>query len=249
MLPLSYTFTQGFRYSYFRQLLKITLTEPLFFLDLLWFGIQNYMKLKKYLSLGLIVAISAASAPAVFAQAQEAVAAGTATKDAVKWLTWEEAVEKNKTEKRKIFVDVFTDWCGWCKVMDRNTFTEASVAKLLNEEFYAVKFNAEQTADVVFNNVTFKFIAMGGGKGVHQLAAALLNNQMSYPNFVFLDEEFKIIPVFPGYQSLPGYRKPEEFHIFLDFVGNDIYKKMKIDDFQKTEYKSPYAAPKQDGGQ
>jgi thioredoxin-related protein len=77
-----------------------------------------------------------------------------------------------------------------------------------------------------------------------------LNNQLSYPNFVFLDEEFKIIPVFPGYQSLPGYRKPEEFHIFLDYVGNDVYKKMRIDDYQKTAYKSPYgAAPKQEGGQ
>ncbi|HMJ67554.1 MAG TPA: DUF255 domain-containing protein [Cyclobacteriaceae bacterium] len=210
------------------------------------------MKLKKYLSLGLLVALSAASAPAVLAQANEQTpvaateSAGTAP---VKWLTWEEAVEKSKTEKRKIFVDVFTDWCGWCKVMDRNTFTEASVAKLLNEEFYAVKFNAEQTDDVVFNNVTFKYIPMNGGRGVHQLAAALLNNQMSYPNFVFLDEDFKIIPVYPGYQSLPGYRKPEEFHIFLDYVGNDNYKKMRIDDFQKTEYKSPYGtAPKQEGG-
>jgi thioredoxin-related protein len=211
------------------------------------------MKLNKYLSLGLLVAIFAASAPAVLAQTPEqapATAVESTEKTSVKWLTWEEAVEKNKTEKKKIFVDVFTDWCGWCKVMDRNTFSEASVAKLLNEDFYAVKFNAEQTADVIFNNVTFKYVAVGNGKGVHQLAAALLNNQMSYPNFVFLDEEFKIIPVFPGYQSLPGYRKPEEFHIFLDFVGNDVYKKMRIDDYQKTEYKSPYpAALKQEGGQ
>jgi thioredoxin-related protein len=216
---------------------------------LLSFGSKNYMKLKKYLSLGLLVAISAAIAPAVLAQSHEQSPAAEPAATGVKWLTWEEAVEKNKTEKRKIFVDVFTDWCGWCKVMDRNTFTEAAVAKLLNEEFYAVKFNAEQTADVQFNNVTFKYVDMGNGRGVHQLAAALLNNQMSYPNFVFLDEEFKIIPLIPGYQSLPGYRKPEEFHIFLAFVGNDIYKKMRIDDFQRTEYKSPYGSPKQEGGQ
>ena len=181
--------------------------------------------------------------------AQPGVGSEPANKAVVNWMTWEQAVEKSKTEKRKIFVDVYTDWCGWCKVMDKNTFPEASVAKLLNEEFYAVKFNAEQTADVVFNNVTFKFVDTGGGRGVHQLAAALLNNQLSYPNFVFLDEEFRIIPVFPGYQSLPGYRKPEEFHIFLSYVGNDVYKKMNIEDFQKTEYKSPYAAAvtKQDG--
>ena len=61
----------------------------------------------------------------------------------VKWLTFEEAVEKSKTEKRKIFIDVYTDWCGWCKVMDKNTFNDPEVAKLLNEKFYPVKFNAE----------------------------------------------------------------------------------------------------------
>lgn len=209
------------------------------------------MKVTKYFTLGLLIAASVAIAPKASAQDHSAAAATEpAGKSPVEWLTWEQAVEKSKTQKKKIFVDVFTDWCGWCKVMDRNTFPDAEVAKLLNEDFYAVKFNAEQTADVVFNNVTFKYIDTGGGRGVHQLAAALLNNQLSYPNFVFLDEEFKIIPVFPGYQSLPGYRKPEEFHIFLAYVGEEIYKKMRIDDYQKNGYVSPYpaTAPKQEGG-
>ena len=159
----------------------------------------------------------------------------------VKWLTFEQAIEKSKTEKRKIFIDVFTDWCGWCKVMDKNTFSEANVAKILNEKFYPVKFNAEQTEDVVFSGTTFKFIPQGS-KGTHQLAAALLNNQMSYPNFVFLDEDFRLIPIFQGSNSVPGYRKPEEFHIFLSFVGGDFFKKTNVQEYQK-EYKSPYATP------
>ena len=201
------------------------------------------MKVSKYFSIGLVMAISAAFAPRAFAQDQPATPATTenSNKTVVKWMTWEQAVEANKTQKKKIFVDVFTDWCGWCKVMDKNTFPDPEVAKILNDDFYAVKFNAEQTADVVFNNVTFKYVDGGGGRGVHQLAAALLNNQLSYPNFVFLDEEFKIIPVFPGYQSLPGYRKPQEFHIFLTYVSDEIYKKMGIEDFQKNGYVSPYA--------
>lgn len=194
-----------------------------------------------------MIAFSASFGLVAIAQDHGTAATTEATgKSVVNWITWEEAVEKNKTQKKKIFVDVFTDWCGWCKVMDKNTFPDPEVAKILNEDFYAVKFNAEQTADVVFNNVTFKYVSAGGGRGVHQLAAALLNNQLSYPNFVFLDEEFKIIPVFPGYQSLPGYRKPEEFHIFLTYVSDEIYKKMRIDDFQKSGYVSPYTA-RQDG--
>jgi thioredoxin-related protein len=169
-------------------------------------------------------------------QSAEASSAST-----VKWMTFEEAVEKSKTEKRKIFIDVYTDWCGWCKVMDKNTFTDPQIARLLNEKYYAVKFDAEQTADVVFRGTTFKFVPFGN-KGAHQLAMALLNNQMSYPNFVFLDEEFRIVPIFEGSTSLPGYRKPEEFHIFLSFVGGDFFKKANIQEYQK-EYKSPYITP------
>jgi len=157
----------------------------------------------------------------------------------IKWMSFEEAVEKSKIEKRKIFIDVFTDWCGWCKVMDKNTFPDPEIARILNENYYPVKFNAEQTGDVVFRGATFKFIAQGN-RGYHQLAAALLNNQMSYPNFVFLDEEFRIIPVYQGYSSVPGYKKPEEFHPILSFIAGNFYQKKNLQDYQK-EYKSPYA--------
>lgn len=165
----------------------------------------------------------------------------------VKWMSFEEAVEKSKTEKRKIFIDVYTDWCGWCKVMDKNTFTDAEIAKVLNEKFYPVKFDAEQTADVVFRGNTFKFIP-SGNKGTHQLAMALLNNQLSYPNFVFLDEDFRIVPIFQGSTSVPGYRKPDEFHVFLSYVGGDYFKSQNIKDFQVKAYKSPYMVVKDNSG-
>jgi thioredoxin-related protein len=138
----------------------------------------------------------------------------------VQWMTFEEAVQKSKTEKRKIFIDVYTDWCGWCKVMDKKTFNDPTVAKILNEKFYPVKFNAEQKEDVVFNGNTFKFIP-SGSSGVHQLAAALLNNQLSYPTGVFLDEGFNMI------QPLPGYREASEFQKIAQFIGGDFYKTMK----------------------
>ncbi|NJN41664.1 MAG: DUF255 domain-containing protein [Flammeovirgaceae bacterium] len=153
-------------------------------------------------------------------------------KSPVHWLTFEEAIEKSKVEKRKIFIDVYTDWCGWCKVMDKNTFSEPNVAQILNEKFYPVKFDAEQTEDVVFNGTTFKFVPYGN-KGTHQLAAALLNNQLAYPTVVFLNEEFAMI------QPLQGYQKAEEFHRIIKFIGDDHYKTMKWDDFQSI-YKSPY---------
>ena len=157
---------------------------------------------------------------------------GSSEGGVVKWMTFEEAIKKSKSEKRPIFIDVYTDWCGWCKVMDKNTFNDREVSRLLNEKFYAVKFNAEQREDVVFDGHTFKFVP-SGRSGYHELAAALLNNQLSYPTVVFLDEEFKMI------QPLAGYRKAPEFHIIAQFIGEGHYKTVKWDDWQKT-YKSPY---------
>lgn len=135
----------------------------------------------------------------------------------VKWVSFEEAVELSKTSKKKVFVDVYTDWCGWCKVMDRNTFSQPVIAQYLNDNFYAVKLDAEQEEDITFREQTFKFVA-SGKKGYHQLAAALLNNKLSYPTVVFLDEDFNMI------QPLPGYQKPDRFEMIVKFIGSDGYK-------------------------
>lgn len=185
--------------------------------------------LNKSLSI-VLLAIAVFSAHSGYGQA--ATVAVNESESPVNWLTFEEAIEKSKTEKRKIFIDVYTDWCGWCKVMDKNTFSEEKIAKILNEQFYPVKFNAEQKEDVEFSGTTFKFVP-SGNKGYHQLAAALLNNQLAYPTVVFLDEEFRMI------QPLQGYQKAPEFHKIIQFIGGDHYKKTKWDEWQ-TIYKSPY---------
>lgn len=150
----------------------------------------------------------------------------------VKWMSFEQALAKSKSSKRPIFIDVYTDWCGWCKVMDKNTFTDPNVARLLNEKFYAVKFDGEQKEDIVFNGKTFKFVASGRG-GYHELAAALMNNEMSYPTVVFLNEEFQMI------QPLAGYRKAPEFHMIAQYIGEGHYKKQKWEEFQ-VQYRSPF---------
>lgn len=199
-----------------------------FYINLSTRGCKNYsMNNKVIFFLFFFILFSALES----VQAQESTGASP-----VKWMTFEQAVERAKSEKRKIFIDVYTDWCGWCKVMDKNTFADPAVAKLLNEKFYPVKFDAEQTADVVFNGTTFKFVPYGN-KGTHQLAAALLNNQLSYPTVTFLEEDFTA--VYP----LAGYRKPEEFHPYLVFFGGNHHKKGQnsFSEFMKT-YKSPYVA-------
>ena len=69
----------------------------------------------------------------------------------IKWITLQEAEKLNKQKPKKIMVDLFTSWCGWCKQLDATTFQDAKVIEYVNQNFYAVKFNAERPDTIVFN--------------------------------------------------------------------------------------------------
>ena len=142
----------------------------------------------------------------------------------VKWYTIEEVQELVKTEPRKIFIDMYTDWCGWCKVMDSKTFTDKEIADQLNTNFYAVKFDAEGKENVIFKNQTFKYVPQGS-RGYHELAAALMQGKLSYPTSVFLDEDLNLI------SPLPGYYPPEKLDPILEFIGEDHYKTTNYQQF------------------
>ncbi|MCC6461815.1 MAG: DUF255 domain-containing protein [Saprospiraceae bacterium] len=135
----------------------------------------------------------------------------------VQWMTLEEALEKSKTEKRKIFIDVYTDWCGWCKRMDESTFVDPEVSQYLNDNYYPVKFNAEQQQDIEFNNKTYHF-KKNGARGYHELAAEWLNNRLSFPTVVFLDESFTLI------QAIPTYLEAPKLETIINYFGTDSHK-------------------------
>jgi len=124
-----------------------------------------------------------------------------ATVETIEWLTWEEALERNKTEKRKIIVDVYTQWCTWCKKMDERTYKRENITKQINEDFYAVKFDAEQKEDIIFNNKIYSYVKGFGKKGYHELAQEIMNGRMSYPTTVFIDEDLNVIQPIPGFQG------------------------------------------------
>ncbi|WP_461065116.1 thioredoxin family protein [Spirosoma horti] len=153
----------------------------------------------------------------------------------IKWLTIQEAYALTQKKPKKFVVDVYTDWCGWCKVMDRETFSKPAIVDYVNQNYYAVRFNAEQTGDVTLGNQTFKYIS-GGSRGVHELAAALLKNQMSYPTTVFLDEKFNLI------QPIPGYLEPRTFHQIITYFGKNYHQKEPFDQYKAGTYKEFQAA-------
>ena len=136
----------------------------------------------------------------------------------IQWIAIEELEEAQRRSPRKVFIDLYTDWCGWCKVMDKNTFANTKVIDYTNEKYYAVKFNGEQIEDVNFKGVTFKFKKTSRG-GYHELASELTRGKLSYPTTVFLDQDLSILTV------LQGYQKPDFFVKVLGYFAEDHYKR------------------------
>lgn len=118
----------------------------------------------------------------------------------IKWYTLEEAMEANKTNKKKFAIDIYTSWCHWCKVMDKETFTDQKVIDYMNEHFYAVKFDGEQKENITFKGKEYKFVN-AGRRGINTLAYFLLNGRAAYPTIVYLDEDLNSLKVSPGFKK------------------------------------------------
>jgi thioredoxin-related protein len=145
-------------------------------------------------------------------------------KTAVKWLTIEEAEKLTAKEPRKFFIDVYTDWCGYCKIMDAKTFSVEDVAASLNAYFYPVKLNAEGKNPITIKGYTHNFLPE---YRLHELAVRILNGQMSYPSIAYMDETMQPITVVPGYQT------PEQLRPILVFIAQDYYKTMPWENFMQ----------------
>jgi len=142
--------------------------------------------------------------------------------DALQWMNIEEAEAACKKKPRKIFVDVYTDWCGWCKKMDQSTFRDSLVKKYASEKFYAVKLNAESRENIIFRDKVFHF---NESMRANDLAVMFLSGELSYPGIVFLDE--KLQPV----QTVGGFSDPARFNMMLHYFGENAYKKKSMNDY------------------
>ena len=149
--------------------------------------------------------------------------------ETITWITFEEAMEAVKKEKRKVLISVHTEWCGWCKHMDRTTFQDPNIIKFINDKFYAVKLDAEQKEDISTPEKVYKF-EKGDGKerGFHQLAVALTMGRLTLPSTVFLDENFRVL------QPIPGYKDPKTFEMMMTYYGDDHFKRTPWTLYQKS---------------
>ena len=146
---------------------------------------------------------------------------------AIKWMSFNDAVKKSQQQKKKVFIDFYTSWCGWCKRMDATTFEDPAVVAYMNKNFYAVKFNAE-TRDTVFYK-DHAYIFRPEYKA-NEFAAQMLNGSMSYPTSVYLDEELNEIG------PVPGYLTPEQLLPVLKYFSENIYQSKKWEDYLKETF-------------
>lgn len=152
------------------------------------------------------------------------------TTEKINWMSFEEAVKLNETTPKKIFIDVYTDWCGWCTKMDQTTFIDPSIVEYINENYYAVKFDAEQAAPIEFMGHTFvNQNPDGPRKGTHQLAQALLQGKMSYPSYVFMNEKNQVLTI------VPGYAQAKEFLPILKYFGTDAFLTTSWEEYSKNQ--------------
>lgn len=146
-------------------------------------------------------------------------------KGGIKWLTIEEAQAKAKQTPKPLMVDVFTSWCGPCKMLEAKTFSDARLAEYVNKHFYAVKFNAESGTPVTFKgqkleNPEFNAGNVGGRNGTHQLTYVIANveGRIAYPTVVYLDSDMNVLA------PVQGYLTPDQMEPILNYFGEAHYK-------------------------
>ena len=148
----------------------------------------------------------------------------------VEWMTLEQAAESMQKEKRPILIDLYTDWCGWCKVMDKKTYSNKNVSTYLRQKFYSVKLNAEGTSSISWNGKTYKF---NPNYKTHDFAIYLTGGQLSYPTTV-------IIPIEESQpQAIPGYLEPKDFEMIVKYFGEGKFGSMPFNQFQQ-KFKSSW---------
>ena len=149
----------------------------------------------------------------------------TPASEQIKWMTADEITAAYAKDPRPILVDLYTDWCGWCKRMDKVTYADRRVASYINKKYYAMKYNAESKQTVNFNNQKFSFVP---AYKANEFAVYLTGGQLQYPTTVFLAS--------PGAQPAPlaGYLTPKDIEGPLKFFGEKQQAQMSYPDFMKT---------------
>jgi len=136
----------------------------------------------------------------------------------IRWLSLDEGIALAKQANKQILVDVYTDWCSWCKKMDKEVYTDRDVQEVLQAHFVPVKLDAESARQLTLSNRTISESRLAQEMGV-----------TGYPTTVFFDADFQPIT------KVAGYIESRQFARILRFIGEDHYKTKTYEEFLSTD--------------
>lgn len=138
----------------------------------------------------------------------------TLTAKSPQWKKFDEGMKLAKQTNKKVLIDVYTDWCSWCKKMDASTYTDAKVTEYLNKNFVVIKLNAEGNERISYAGQSLSPAEFAQGMGVD-----------GYPATLFLRSDGQAITL------LPGYSQADMFIHVLSYIGGDHYEKQKFNEY------------------
>lgn len=136
----------------------------------------------------------------------------------LKWLNFEEGWAKAKAEKKPLLVDFYTNWCGWCKRMDRDTYGNTAVQGKLADKWVLVKVNAESNREFTLD-----------GKTLTDRKVAMSYKVTGYPSTVILPAP-DASPV-----SRTGYINTEQMLMYVRFVEEKWYQSLSFEEWVQSE--------------
>ncbi len=148
------------------------------------------------------------------------VALGFSSGSDLNWHNFGDGMQKAKNENKQVLIDVYTDWCSWCKVMDEKTYTDPRIVDILNSKFVLIRLNPEKDGPVTLNGKSYSADQFAQGMGV-----------TGYPATAFFESNEKMITM------VPGYLKADEFLPILEYIGDKKYNELSFDDFVKQRRK------------
>ena len=136
----------------------------------------------------------------------------------LKWRSWDVGLKESGTAKKPVLVDVYTDWCGWCKRMDRDVYGKTEVSDYLAKKFVVVKLNAESESPASYD-----------GRPYTERSLATKFRVNGYPTTIFLGTSGEHLV------NVPGYVPADDFLVLLRYIGDGAYQRgITFDQFKKS---------------
>ncbi|MGA7160562.1 MAG: DUF255 domain-containing protein [Bacteroidota bacterium] len=136
----------------------------------------------------------------------------------MQWSSFDAGMKRAKNRHKKVLVDVYTDWCGWCKKMDSEVYADSAVRDYLSKNFVIVKMNAEEDVKIHYKGEEYSPAQLAAAFGVD-----------GYPATLFLKEDNEPITLLPGYVEAPMF-----LHV-LSFIAEDQYEKKQFSEYLKEK--------------